>query len=297
MLCAPTRGGPHERGSPAQPVAGVAAARPRDRWDSRALGRAGGLRDGGRRALGRPGDHDGARDRSRRAARRREHLPPRRGEGAGALLVRRRQHPLRHPGGPAGARRSRSRCGCTTSRPARSAAPSSRCRTRWWRSGTAMRGVSTPATRRSRPAAAAARPLHPVRALRPRATPPAPPTCAVARGPAKTPAGRARARTAPTAAATPKRPHRRRHLPARRPGGRRERGRPVHDDLPGVERRPHDSPPLQGAPRPPDRPHHPAVLRRQRHGRDLPRRRAVQGAAPCATPATTSTRSMTTSGS
>ena len=103
MLCAPTRGGPHERGSPAQPVAGVAATRPRDRWDGRALGRAGGLRDGGRGAVGRPGDHDGGRDRPRRAARRREHLHPRRGEGAGALLVRRRQHPLRHPGGPAGA--------------------------------------------------------------------------------------------------------------------------------------------------------------------------------------------------
>ena len=47
-------------------------------------------------------------------------------------------------------------------------------------------------------------------------------------------------------------PHRRRHLPARRPGDRRERGRPVHDDLPGVVRRPHDAHPLQGAHRPPD---------------------------------------------
>ena len=132
-------GGPHERGCPAQPVAGVAATRPRDRWGGRALRRAGGLRDGERGALGRPGDHD---ERSsptppRCSTSRTPASSPRRGAGPYWFDVDSIRSDIRE-----------GRPGLTLAlalrvhdpRPARSAAPSSRCRTRWWRSGTATRG-------------------------------------------------------------------------------------------------------------------------------------------------------------
>ena len=257
--CSPGRGscahhasGGHDgRAGPAQPAAGVPAARPRPRRHASGSPACWPPAPPGATRRRRAPDLRRSRDRPRRAARRREHLRPRPGGDAGALLVRRRQHPLRHPRGSPGARRSRSRCGCTTCRRARSAARSDRCRTRSWRSGTATRAASTPASRRRRP-------VSPHRAARPSRR-----TCAGASG--RRPAGGRVVGRLVQQRRPGGDPVGRRHLPARRAGRRRGRDRAVHDDLPGLVPGPDDAHPLQGAPRPEDRAHHAAVLRRQPH--------------------------------